>query len=435
MRMQHRVVVLLSASLAAALVPKLEQKHKHPVGKPHVLTIPLRHQRLVSPRRPSGYVLQQLQGGPGEQSVNLQERGHAYFGPLTLGSNGQTLNVVFDTGSANLVVPSTFCDSVGCREHHGRGSFDSRSSESGAFLTSSGTRTDKDHAEHLAVSFASGQVAGWAFEDRVCMGDSTSDALCANHTKFVVADYESDDFAKYEFDGILGLALGGRLSAGPGYSFVDQLAIEGALPNRVFALFLSAKEEESEITLGGFDEGRAGDGLTWLKVDPVSGSWAVPMADIIVEGKPQRLCSGTLGCHAEFDSGCAGIAMPKGMAKELAEKIGFTGAINQCANPAMTLPTIGFVLDGHIFELSPSDYVQVSSIDSTRCRLHFQDMDGANHRAPVVLGHEFLLRYYSVYDRELLRIGLAPLAHNDAEPGPALAAMRKSMTLAAGGNW
>lgn len=433
-------VVLLSAPLVSALVRRDGLDHglavKSPKVSSGVLTIPLRHQRLTGSSRPklSIFAVHSRLGGPSNQGieghVSLEEHGHAYYGPLTLGSNGQELNVVFDTGSANLVVPSSSCDSSGCRNRPSGHSFDSTGSTSGFFVTEQGEKTDKDHGRNLAIGFASGRVSGMAFEDRVCIASG----LCADNTKFLLADYESDDFAKYEFDGILGLGLGGQLSMGQGFSVMDQLAHGGSISKRIFALFLSAEDDESELTIGGFNKDKAAEDLTWLKVNSMRGNWEVHMSDISIGGKMQELCSSTFGCSAELDSGCAGIGMPKGMADKLALVIGFTGSESQCTDPARNLPTVGLVMGGHTFELSPTEYVEISKKDARVCRLHFRELPraGSSISAPIVLGHPFLLRYYSVYDREFLRVGLASVKPKEgANDGPALAAMRQGLTDAA----
>lgn len=345
------------------------------------------------------------------------------------------LTIVFDTGSANLVVPSNDCESFGCTGHGGHHSFNANASPSGRFVSAKGDPTDHFSARHLSVTFASGKASGVAFQDRICVhGQYGGLSICANATKFLLAEWESDDFADFAFDGILGLAPNGELSAGDGFSLLDQLVTQGQLSQRIFSLYLHAPSDEAgELTLGGYDERRAGEGLTWLEVIRGAGSWEVPLHDISVNGtnKVLHLCP-TGKCTAVIDSGCPHIGVPKHAAAELASQLGFTGENLQCTHPKLTLPKIGFVLGGRNFVVSPVDYVEVSPTNPQSCRLRFSelpsDVSGAH---TFLLGHPFLQRHYSVYDQDSLRVGLAPIPEpKSSDLGPAAAAMARMLAEA-----
>lgn len=403
-----------------------------PRGVARAVTVHLRR----APRRVARglAVVQQPSVASRRAVAHLSEHEHVYQGTVHLGSESRPVTVVFDTGSANLVVPAGSCTARGCSGTLHR--FDPAKTSSGGYVMESGQRTDYDGAWRLSLGYASGKVAGEAFEDRVCLGTA-----CAMRARFLLAEYESDDFAHFSFDGILGLAPRGHLAAGRGFSLVDELVKEGVLPERMFAIFLSQADGNSEVTLGGYDPIRAGGGLIWLEADLRSGAWELPLEDFRIAGRPQRLCADG-PCKVVLDSGCSAIGLPGGLAGQLAGLVNFTGDELQCSDVASSLPPLGFVLGGRSFELAPEDYVEVSSGEAGGCRLRWSDMGGARDDS-VILGHPFLLRFYSVFDEERRRIGLAPVPRpagaaaggtgaggGGGGEGPAGAAMRKLLMQA-----
>jgi hypothetical protein len=55
--------------------------------------------------------------GPGSGSIPISEFEDAqFYGPITMGTPGQSFAVIFDTGSSNLWVPAENC-SVSCGLH------------------------------------------------------------------------------------------------------------------------------------------------------------------------------------------------------------------------------------------------------------------------------------------------------------------------------
>merc|ERR1719389_650701 len=49
--------------------------------------------------------------------TNVVKRKQMYFGDISVGTPRQTFVVVYDTGSGNLIVPGTSCDSLACKKH------------------------------------------------------------------------------------------------------------------------------------------------------------------------------------------------------------------------------------------------------------------------------------------------------------------------------
>lgn len=81
--------------------------------------------------------------------------------------------------------------------------------------------------------------------------------------------------------------------------------------------------------------------------------------------------------------------------------------IDQSCNNIDTLPTLTFVIDSINYTLYPSDYL-VHIREENECFGTFMAMDIDNDHGPGwILGDAFLAKYYSVFDRDLDRVGFA----------------------------
>merc|ERR1719238_1678047 len=80
----------------------------------------------------------------------------AYFGSLSVGTPAQNVTVVFDTGSGNLILPSTYCHSVSCKVHN---RFRRSASSSARDVDTDGQLVEaSDARDQLTISFGTGEV-------------------------------------------------------------------------------------------------------------------------------------------------------------------------------------------------------------------------------------------------------------------------------------
>merc|ERR1719183_2111965 len=115
-------------------------------------------------------------------------------------------------------------------------------------------------------------MQGSAFQGKVCLGHACGQAA------FLVAAWESPDFARFSFDAILGLGPP-RQALRPEFNIISALSKQAVLPQPAF--FLSLRSHgNSSLTLG--SSGNFGANTThtpslppWLAADARHGEWAV----------------------------------------------------------------------------------------------------------------------------------------------------------------
>lgn len=132
-----------------------------------------------------------------------------YFGPITIGSNRQPFTCIFDTGSSNLWVPSSKCNTTACLAHR---KYDS--SKSATYVKDGRT---------LSITYGSGAITGFLSQDQVNFGG-------LDVQKFVFGEVVSltANFAVAHFDGILGMAWP-KIAVDNVPTLFDQMVVQGLI--------------------------------------------------------------------------------------------------------------------------------------------------------------------------------------------------------------
>jgi len=176
----------------------------------------------------------QLSHSEGTSQVELENlrRNLIYVGEVQVGTPGQTLLLIFDTGSANLWVPTPSAAKLG---HHR------------SFNTSQSTTYQSLDASFKG-QYGQGLATGHFCRDRIAVGDF----VLPNFTFSVVDDTSKwRGYATAPYDGILG--LGFRSLAQDGVpSLMGALNESGQLEEPVFGFFLG-NDKPGELVLGGVD--------------------------------------------------------------------------------------------------------------------------------------------------------------------------------------
>ncbi|XP_076934416.1 aspartic proteinase A1-like [Bidens hawaiensis] len=234
-----------------------------------------------------------------------------YYGEIGIGSPPQTFTVIFDTGSANLWVPSSKCIlSLPCFFH--------------SRYRSSRSQTYKANGTSAAIQYGSGSISGFFSEDNVQVGD-----LVINDQMFIEATREPGlTFLAGRFDGILGLGFK-EISVGEAVPVWDNMVNQHLVKDQVFSFWLNRKSEEGEggeLVFGGVDPKHFTGEHTYVPVTQ-KGYWQFDMGDVLIGGKSAGFCKS--GCSAIADSGTSLIAGPSEVIAEINRAIGVAGVVKE----------------------------------------------------------------------------------------------------------
>lgn len=318
------------------------------------------------------------------QQLPLQSEGgqvrykSAYYGKLHIGSPPVDFEVVFDSGSGHLIVPSSYCGDRACRLHK---RYRRKHSQTGRDIDMDGTLVEDDVRDMITVNFGTGEVAAVAMQDLICFGFGTvgqeqakpmkgpmllqvNEKILRNATQSKLLKEDTDDakaepeapklpdgcvdvrflaatsmseipFADFDFDGVVGLGLS-ALSHNSNFNMVEAIAGAGwghPGQERMFAIFLATHDQEdSELTFGGFNPdhlalsrtaGEAdSDGLAWVDVrDPHLGYWQIDVMGIKAGGKTLSYCTPEEPCRAIVDTGTSLLATPADLGRQLLDNL------------------------------------------------------------------------------------------------------------------
>lgn len=384
----------------------------------------------------------------------------AYYGPIYVGGpQPQRFDVVFDTGSGHLVLPSTMCHSETCRKHRRyrrRASGEARDIDYDGSPVLPGQPRDQ-----ITVAFGTGEVTGVFVEDKVCLQgvqnktnnnapreasllqskvvkvanktvveEANSSAVLANaciQLRTVAAtDMTHEPFSSFEFDGVLGLGLPG-LSQTPEFNFFNVATSTGAVrtnSSHLFTVFLATSDlEQSDITFGGMRVEHIADGspqeLGWCDVvRPELGYWALQVHSIRAGDKVLSYCQDG-DCRAVVDTGTSLLGVPSNVGSILREElIHPQDPQGGCKGPG---PALHFDLGNFTVTLQPEDYARpdesgeglVASASTMDCVPMLMLMDLPEPLGPklFILGEPVLQRYYTGFDSKNHRVGFALAKH------------------------
>ncbi|XP_038205951.1 renin [Arvicola amphibius] len=316
-----------------------------------------------------------------------------YYGEIGIGTPPQTFKVIFDTGSANLWVPSTKCSPLftACEIHS---LYDS--SESSSYM---------ENGTEFTIHYGSGKVKGFLSQDIVTVG-----GILVTQTFGEVTELPLIPFMLAKFDGVLGMGFPAQAVGGVTPVF-DHILSQRVLKEEVFSVYYSRDSHllGGEVVLGGSDPQHYQGNFHYVSVSK-TGSWQITMKGVSV-GSATLLCEE--GCVAVVDTGASYISGPTISMRLIMQALGAkeqsTDEYVVDCNQVPTLPDISFHLGGRAYTLTSADYVlQDPYNNDDLCTLALHGLDIPPPTGPVwVLGASFIRKFYTEFDRHNNRIGFA----------------------------
>jgi len=306
-----------------------------------------------------------------------------YYGPITIGSPGETVNVVYDTGSSNLWVPNKACCSAVSSHnfyHH----------EKSSSYTANGTTFN--------IRYGSGPVAGVYSRDRMQIGSTeVEDYLFAEVTDVSGLGV---GYSIGKFDGICGMGWD-SISVDGVQTPVQALVASGKLAEPVFGFYIG-NNKAGELTLGGVNTDYFTGDFTYVPLKDKS-YWEIALDSVKLNGDVVDADTS----NAIVDSGTSLMAGPTSVVKGIAKQLGATGILGKeyiigCNKEF----EVAWTIDGKDYTFKNTD---MNIADGPLCIFGMMPIDIPAPRGPLwILGDIFMRKYYTKFDVGQERLGFAP---------------------------
>ncbi|KAJ7161368.1 acid protease [Mycena crocata] len=311
-----------------------------------------------------------------------------WAGPLLIGTPPQKFNIDFDTGSADLWVPSKACTNTVCTS---KSRFDANSSS-----TAVGTRAT------FQIQYGDGStVSGPVYTDTVNVA-----GVKATNQFFSAVTTLSSGFSEEPIDGILGMAFPSLSNLGHSPFFTTAKS-QGRVASNTFGFFLAGKG--SQLHLGGTSKKLYNGSVEFHNVTSKSGFWQLPSASVKVNAST---VSGTF--QTIIDSGTTIMYAPPAAVKTFYSKVAGS-AVFDASNgfysfPCASVPKVAFNWGGRDWEVASVNFnLGTTAKGSSTCvgALAGQDLGlGSN---VWLLGDSFMKNTYTVFDFDRPAVGFAVL--------------------------
>lgn len=258
-----------------------------------------------------------------------------YLINMTCGTPAQTFTVVPDTGSSNLWMYSSNCESFACTHH------DQYNAEN--------STTSIVNGESFNIQYGSGGVHGYVTEDTCSIGSTTAQMEFGE-----VQTVQGITFDVSLLDGIVGLGYS-TISTDSLPTYVESMDSS----DKSFGFFMKNAPEESYMTFPGMET----EGITLVATHEVQERSYWNLNFVSMEG-PNGVIALSERTYAAIDSGTSLIMGSNSVIDPLIEGI----TVNEDCSGVEDLPSIYFTFDSTRYELTADDYVvRITQGDESQC--------------------------------------------------------------------
>ncbi|KAG8747738.1 Type I transmembrane sorting receptor [Ceratobasidium sp. 414] len=320
-----------------------------------------------------------------QKEALVDEQDELWAGTIGIGTPAQSFLIDFDTGSADLWVPSSSCTSSGCSPH--------------SKYSTSKSSTSSKKSGTFSISYGDGSTAsGPIYSDTVTVA-----GLSVTGQYFSPVTSESSSFSSDPSDGIMGLGFSSISSIGAP-TFIENLYSQGKISSPTFGFRLASSG--SELFLGGADTSKYTGTITYASLT----------------SETYWLTSGSAGAGSTtaytgamiIDSGTTLVVGPTSSVSSFWSKIGgkacstsVCGASGYYTFPCSSPPSVFFTFNGRKFSVSTND-INLGSTDSsgTTCVGAIVGTSGVPDNAWIV-GDTLMKNVYTIFDEANSRVGFA----------------------------
>ncbi|KAH9827987.1 putative peptidase A1 family protein [Teratosphaeria destructans] len=326
----------------------------------------------------------------GRVSAIPEENDSEYLESVQIGSDGQTLNLDFDTGSADLWV---FSSDLSTSEATGHSSFNP--SKSSSWQAYSGASWQISYGDGSGASGAVGY-------DKVAIGGATATKQAVEIATQVSSTFASDTNS----DGLVGLAFSSINTVEPEAQKTFFYNVKDQLAEYVFTANLK-DSSAGTYTFGTIDSSQYTGDIHYVDIDNSDGFWQWSPTAYSVDGESSECptCSPAIA-----DTGTSLILVDDDIVEAYYKQVSnaeYSNTQGGYTYPcSASLPSFGVQVGDWTATVDGSD-LTYATIDDSTCFGGIQSNEG---EGVSIYGDMFLKQFFAVFDGEKNRLGFAEQA-------------------------